>query len=119
MLDTNMILRFLLKDNVSMAFKTAEHIENDNVIITVEVIAEVVYVLLKVYSLEREKISEVVINFVELVHCHEHDEVVLALAKFEKSNLDFVNCMLYAYHKLNGVEIATFDKQLIKILSIE
>ena len=70
----------------SMAFKTAEHIENDNVIITVEVIAEVVYVLLKVYSLEREKISEVVINFVELVHCHEHDEVVLALAKFEKSN---------------------------------
>lgn len=114
-----MILRFLLKDNISQALKTAEYIDNEDVSVTVEIIAEVVYVLGKVYSLERKKISESVISFLELVNCREHDEVVLALARFEISNLDFVDCMLYAYHKLNGVKIATFDKQLIKILSRE
>ena len=55
MFDTNMILRYLLDDNLEMADKAEEYIKNENadVFVTVEVIAEVVYVLQKVYSLEQ------------------------------------------------------------------
>ncbi|MBQ7067974.1 MAG: PIN domain-containing protein [Synergistaceae bacterium] len=119
MFDTNMILRYLLDDNLEMADKAEEYIKNENadVFVTVEVIAEVVYVLQKVYSLERKQISDLVCNFVELVNCDEHDSVVLALALFGANKIDFVDCVLYAYNKLYGVEIATFDKQLLKLLS--
>ena len=119
MFDTNMILRYLLDDNLEMADKAEEYIKNENadVFVTVEVIAEVVYVLQKVYSLERKQISDLVCNFVELVNCDEHDSVVLALALFGANKIDFVDCILYAYNKLYSVEISTFDKQLLKLLS--
>lgn len=29
---------------------------------------------------------------------------------------DFVDCVLYAYHRVNGAEIMTFDKKLLKLL---
>lgn len=44
MLDANMILRYLLDDNKEMADKAAEYIDSGNAIVTIEVIAEVIYV---------------------------------------------------------------------------
>ncbi len=35
---------------------------------------------------------------------------------FSNKNLDFVDCVLYAYHKLQNIEIATFDKKLKKLI---
>ena len=43
--DTNMILRYLLNDNQEMADKAEVYLDTGNVHVTVEVIAEVVYVL--------------------------------------------------------------------------
>ena len=48
--DTNMILRFILTDNVEMAVKAAEYIKSDKIIVYNEVLAEVIYVLTKTYS---------------------------------------------------------------------
>lgn len=31
----------------------------------------------------------------------------------------FVDCILFGYHAVKGVEIATFDKKLLKLLSQE
>lgn len=58
MLDTNMVLRYLLNDNKEMA-----------------------------------------------------DEVMkLGLETYAEQNLDFVDCILYAYNRIKGYEIKTFDK---------
>ena len=54
--DANIVLRYLLIDNVEMAEKAAEIIENNNVFLPFEVVAEVVYVLEKVYQIERTEI---------------------------------------------------------------
>ena len=117
MLDTNMILRYILDDNKKMADIVEEYITSCEVIITIEVIAETVYVLRKVYAMERQIVSDKVRAFAELVKCKESDVLDLAIAAYATHNLDFVDCILYAYNKVDGFEIATFDKKLLRLLN--
>ena len=117
MFDTNMILRYLLNDHAEMAEKAEHHIAAGDVTVTLEVIAEVVYVLKGVYALERDKIVDTLKRFMNLVGCRESDVLDLALDTFGERNLDFVDCVLFAYHKLQGVKIATFDRKLLKLMS--
>ena len=116
MLDTNVILRYLLNDNQEMADKAEQYLNTGNASVTIEVIAEVVYVLKGVYSMERDKIADTVKGFLELVGCQEMDVLNLALDTYAERNLDFVDCILYGYYMVKGVEIITFDKKLIKLL---
>lgn len=51
--DANIILRYLLQDAVQFLDQARDKIENHNIFIPNEVIAEVVYVLEKVYKVER------------------------------------------------------------------
>jgi len=115
--DTNMILRYILEDNIEMADIAEEYIMSCNVIVTIEVIAEVVYVLRKVYSMERQSVVDNVQKFTKLVYCEEDDVLNLALDTYSNNNLDFVDCILYAYNKIEGYEIATFDKKLLRLLN--
>ena len=117
MLDTNMILRYILDDNKEMADIAEEYVMSYDVKVTIEVIAEVVYVLRKVYSMERQIVSDKIRNFAKLVKCTESDVLVLAIDTYSDHNLDFVDCVLYAYNKIYGFEIATFDKKLLRLLN--
>lgn len=116
MLDANMILRYLLDDNAEMAGKAAEYVEGGNAVVTVEVIAEVTYVLNGVYSLDRPEISDTIGEFLKLVGSSNMDVLSLAVQTYGKENLDFVDCVLFAYHKARNIEIATFDRKLLKLL---
>lgn len=116
MLDTNIILRYLLDDNEEMSGKAAEYIESGNAVVIVEVIAEVIYVLKGVYSVDRQEIADTVVNFLQIVECSDMDVLMCAVRTFGKENLDFVDCVLYAYQKVREMQIATFDKKLLKLL---
>ena len=116
MLDANMILRYLLNDNKDMADKAEQYIEAGDVFVTVEVVAEVVYVLKGVYSMGRDKIANAIKGFLKIVLCPATDILNLALDTYAKNNLDFVDCVLYAYHRIRGMEIATFDRKLLKLM---
>jgi predicted nucleic acid-binding protein len=48
--DANLILRYILEDIPDSSVKAAEIMERENVFVPFEVLAEVVYVLLKVLS---------------------------------------------------------------------
>ena len=115
-LDANIILRYLLNDNQEMADAAETHILSGNAQVTVEVIAEVVYVLKGIYSLERYEIAKTLSDFLDLVNCQEKSVLNIALAEFGDRNLDFVDCVLFGYHKVKGAEIATFDKKLLKLI---
>lgn len=117
MLDANMILRYLLNDNAEMAETAEKYINSGNVIVTIEVIAEVIYILKGVYNLDRDEITETVNRFVDLVNCPEPEVLHLAVETFGDRNIDFVDCVLYAYHKSKNIEIATFDKKLLKMIN--
>ncbi|MBO4334227.1 MAG: hypothetical protein J5846_00120 [Desulfovibrio sp.] len=64
----------------------------------------------------KEKIAEKLKLFLDFVDCHKKDILYLAIDVYEKNNLDFIDCVLYAYHAKEGIEIATFDKKLLKLL---
>ena len=65
----------------------------------------------------RDEIAETVKGFLKLVRCQEPEVLDLALDTYGGRSLDFVDCVLYGYHAVNGAEIATFDKKLLKLLS--
>ena len=115
-LDTNMILRYLLNDNENMREIAKKYLRAGNVWITLEVAAELVYVLNGVYKLERKAITEKIMQFLNVADCEESAVLQLALNTYALHNLDFVDCILYAYNEVKGIEIATFDKKLLHLL---
>lgn len=115
--DANMILRYLLNDNAEMAAVAEQYLENRNVTVTIEVISEVVYVLHGVYSMARDRIADTVRAFLELVNCSEMEVLNCALDTYGERNLDFIDCVLYGYHSIKGIETATFDKKLLKLIA--
>ena len=114
--DANMIFRYLLGDNKEMKERAKQYLIAGDVWITLEVSAEVVYVLKGVYNLERQEITEKIIQFLELTECRDIEVLQLALHTYAIQNLDFVDCILYAYDEVKGIEIATFDKKLLRLL---
>ena len=116
--DANMILRYLIRDNEEMAEQTKQILKTEKVLILPEVIAEVIYVMIKVYKYERIPVADTLFRFVELsAVVLEKPEVIKAGLKFFRdTSLDFVDCLLCAYHKEYGHEICTFDKKLNKLI---
>lgn len=117
MLDANAILRFLLQDIEDQFRQVRDTIRVGHCFVTLEVMAEVCYVLEGVYQVSRE---DIIHNFRKL----NYDVAVLnvdvffrALEIFDKTpKLDFVDCLLYGYRRERGIDIITFDQKLKKRL---
>ena len=63
--DANTILRFLLKDNQDQYEEATKVFDsNEQIYVPSEIIAEVVYVLQKVYSISREEIRSRLVHFI-------------------------------------------------------
>lgn len=84
-----------------------------------EIIAEVVYVLKSVYSMPKEKIKSVIHGLSDIIQIESSDSVMYAIDLFSHTSLDFVDCLLAAYHSLNGEKVFTFDKKLNKYLNAD
>ncbi|HLP44495.1 MAG TPA: PIN domain-containing protein [Candidatus Deferrimicrobium sp.] len=112
--DANIILRYLLFDNIETAKKAAEIIENNKIFLPFEVIAEVVYVLEKVYKIERAEISHSLKELFNGENIHTYDSNVLnkALNIFSSRKIDFVDTLLCGYSLVRDDEVITFDKKI-------
>ncbi|NLC08258.1 MAG: type II toxin-antitoxin system VapC family toxin [Syntrophomonadaceae bacterium] len=117
--DANIILRYLLNDTEELAVKALEILENNEVFVPNEVIAEIVYVLEKVYKVKNDEISDALKALFEYGNIEADDLEVLneALNLYGSRKLDFVDTLLYAYHKVKNYEVYTFDKKLNKLLN--
>jgi predicted nucleic-acid-binding protein len=118
-IDANIILRYILNDHAELSPKAKEIIEQYTVEVPIEVFCEVVYVLTGHYKIDRQIVSTELEHFVGQTQCiFPHRRVVLqALAYFGKTSLDFVDCILASYAKIEKDEIHTFDKKLQKLLA--
>ena len=89
-LDANMILRYLINDNTEMADYVENLIEKNEVIVLPEVIAEVVYVMTKVYKRDRSDIAKGIITFLETDNIKTNCGNVIkkGLQLYDENNLD-------------------------------
>ena len=117
MLDANAVLRFLLQDIEEQFEQVNTIIMKEKCYVTLEVMAEVSYVLEGLYQVERKDIID---NFRKLnfdVTILNADVFLRSLELFDKTpKLDFVDCLLYGYKMERNIDIITFDKKLKKRL---
>ncbi|MEE9308654.1 MAG: PIN domain-containing protein [Spirochaetia bacterium] len=116
--DANVVLRYLLSDVPELYSRSIKILEHEPVHLPFEVLAEIVYVLEKVYSVSRVEISNSISGVLKYQNISTHDtEVgVQALKSYADSNLDFIDALLYAYYKVRDTEILSFDRQLSKYI---
>lgn len=115
LIDANVILRYLLADNQVMAQQAKEVVEN-GAYSKPEVIAEVVYVLKGVYRVGRADVAAYLKALLQVIQCPEEEAVIYALDLYAQTSLDFIDCLLIAYHKLNSETVFSFDKKVNKYL---
>lgn len=118
MIDANIILRFILCDNKELANEAAEIIINNECLVTNEIVAEVVYVLSKVYNISRQKISDELTKILNLnsIKPTENDVLRYAIKIYGEKSLDFADCLLVGYNLVYNYEVCTFDVKLNKFL---
>lgn len=114
--DANIILRYLLDDHDELSPKAAEILEQQTVTLPIEVACEVVYVLQKVYAVERAEIHQQLGNLLteKLIGMEKPTVFLQALECYGTSTFDFVDCLLWAYHTVGQQEVFTFDDKLRK-----
>ena len=111
LIDANVILRYLLRDDENMADEANTIIANGACTLP-EILSEVVYVLSGVYKVERQEIADSLLDILDVVEI-EHREVIFnAIKIFADSSLDFVDCILIAYNEIEKIEVFSFDKKL-------
>ena len=82
MLDANVILRYILNDNEDMVLEVTEVIKSKNVIVTIEVIAEVIYVLKRIYRVDKREITESILDFISDIDVVEKDVLMLGVETY-------------------------------------
>ena len=123
LVDTNAILRYLLKDVPDLYEKSEALFKKvrtgeQKVEITEGVLAEAVYVLLKYYQVPKHEAIETLSAFLlyKDVAARNRSEYLEALRLFGQTKLDFVDCLLAARAKARKVELFAFDKELLKAI---
>jgi len=116
--DANVILRYVLVDHAELSTRAAEILEQQTAILPMEVACEVVYVLQKVYEVDREEIRQQLGNLLteNLIEMDKFAVFLKALECYSTSTFDFVDCLLWAYHTVEQREVFTFDNKLHKFI---
>ena len=122
LLDTNYLLRFLLKDNLVQASAAQQVILQAkagkvSVMIQVIVIMEVFHALFNLYKWSKPKVISALIEICssEFLEIEKREELISALELYKKKNISLVDCMLYVYAKNMNLELLTFDAKLQKL----
>jgi len=118
-IDTNIVIRFLVADHPKLyreALNIFSEIENGNMraILLESVFAEIVFVLEKIYRVERTIIAELLEKIVTLkgIVSYNRELFINALEIYRNRNIDIVDCLICAYSKINDIRILSFDKDL-------
>ena len=112
-IDTNYALRYLLQDNYNQAMKAKEIIDEGAYILS-ESIVEIVYVLSKVYKIERKEISFAILDLLEDVEMIDKQLYVQSIKLYGETKLDYVDCVLVARNQVFNDKIYSFDDKLNK-----
>jgi predicted nucleic-acid-binding protein len=117
--DTNILLRFLLRD-VEEQYQKAEKLLQDashkkiKLFIPQIVIFEVEFALRKFYDFNKMDVIERLESLLSTGYSRvETKDIFLrSLRIYKNKNISFVDCFLKAYSELKGAKLLTFDKKI-------
>ena len=117
--DTNTILRYLLKDNITQYDTASNFFEkvrsgNEKAIILESVLVECVYVLTKFYKVPKDESSvrlQELLRYKGIVN-KDKKELIEALTMFADKNIDIVDCILCVKAENYNMALFSFDKDL-------
>lgn len=117
--DTNIIVRYLVKDNIDLYTKAKyffDKVKNGNTraVILESVIAECIYVLTKIYKVPKNRAAGRLIDILHYkgIANDDREEIIRALSLFSEKGLDIVDCILCAKAEGGGNHLFTFDEEL-------
>ena len=117
-IDTNIFLRYVLDDHAELSPKAKKIIDGHVVEVPIEVLCEAVYVLTGYYEIDRQNVGIRLKRFFELTKCAlpNREAVLQGLEYFGATSLDFVDCVLAGYAKIDNCMVHTFDDKLQRLL---
>lgn len=121
LIDTNVILRYLLDDNPEQSPKAKRFMAKVgkgvlNAEIPGFIMAECIYVLQSYYGVPRPEIADKlkkVYNLLGIINS-DKDIILNALIKYEESNIDIQVCLLAAYSTHTEI-VVSFDNDMQKL----
>ncbi len=120
--DTNIIVRYLVKDNITLYTKAKDFFDkvkdgSEKAVILESVIAECIYVLTKIYQVPKDKASNSLIDILHYKGIANDDqkELIRALTLFLQRGIDIVDCILCAKAVGSGDNLFSFDEELNKL----
>ena len=115
-LDTNVLLRYLLKDDAAQAARAEREIERDErFLVDGIVLCELVWVLETGYGFSRTEVADALDKIAATAQfdIDGKDLVLAALADFRRSGADFSDCLIGRRNRGAGVtDTVTFDRSL-------
>ena len=126
-LDTNIFLRFYLRDDEAKAKRCRELLlavgaGEEEAMTSTMVIAEVVWVLERTYRCSRKQVAEFVMSLLGLPHLMlpEKHVVEVAIACYAEQNIDFIDAYNAALMASEGVTVIyTYDRHFAQLPSVE
>lgn len=120
--DTNILLRFLLRDipkQAAEAKKSLEEAKEQKIRIVVHPITifEVDFALEKEYKLHKKDAVSHLKSILSMSYLDilERELLLVALDIYAQKNVDFVDAFLFTYAEFVGSEVLSFDKDFKKI----
>lgn len=124
--DTNIILRYLLKDNLLQAQKAKAYFDKAKarkiqLILIPEIILEVEYVLRHVYQYPKINLVEDLEVIVDNQHLDvKHRSVLQSTIKLYKNiPIDLVDAVLFSTAEENNAKVLSFDKDFQKLAKVK
>ena len=121
-LDTNVLIRFLVRDNLEQADAARillEGLTNDNPgFIRREVMIEVVWVLERSYRFSREQIASIVLDLMDTdtLVIKDDNDVAQATIAYLRGGVDFSDLIiLAAMNRVGAQPLYTFDRRLCRL----
>ncbi len=121
LLDTNLIIRFLVNDDHKKVNKVEKLLidKNNTNILLDTIIAEIIWVLSSYYSLKKTEVVEKIraLIHVDTIECN---EVLInkAVSLWEKNNISYIDSYLAAVASLGNISLFTYDHKLKAISEI-